>query len=166
MSICSRRMSRVVPATSVTMADLEAVDQQPALARLFLQHGERSGTVVDSGQQYVVIQEVDLFLGEVDCGFDVQAQPDQFFGERVDGVAEATGHRAKRGPRRLRRAAPDQVGDGLGLHQVQLAVQEGALRELARLGEPCAEIDDGFDEHRYEHRAAVALQLQNGFAGE
>jgi hypothetical protein len=38
----------------------------------------------------------------------------------------------------------DQVGDALGLGQVQLAVLEGAARELARFGQAQAQIDQGF----------------------
>ena len=40
--------------------------------------------------------------------------------------------RAQCRPRRLRRAAVDQVGDRFGLREVELVVEVGALRELAR----------------------------------
>lgn len=66
-------------------------------------------------------------------------------------------------------AGLDQVGDGFGLGQVQLVVEEGAARELAGLGHAQADAVAGPQAARqqqlHHHRAAVALQLEHILAG-
>ena len=55
----------------------------------------------------------------------------------------------------------DQVGDGFGAGEVELAVLEGATSEFARLGQAAeAQLADG-GERRADHRAA-AMQMQLG----
>ena len=55
------------------------------------------------------------------------------------------------------------------MRQVELVVQEGALREFARLRQPQADILAGFQaarqQHLHDYRPAVPLQLQHVFAG-
>ena len=51
----------------------------------------------------------------------------------------------ERGARLQRRDRLDEVGDGFGLNEIELAVEKRAQRELARLGEPRAS----------DHRAAA-----------
>jgi len=70
------------------------------------------------------------------------------------------------GARSLRRARVDQVGDRLGLCQVDLPVLEGALGEFAGPRQPGAEADGPPDQQVHDHRPAVALQLQHVLAGE
>ncbi|MNQ80512.1 hypothetical protein D3C85_954970 [compost metagenome] len=61
----------------------------------------------------------------------------------------------------------DQIGDGLGLGQVQLVVEEGAFAELAGTGGAYAlDLQDTADQHVQDDGAAVALQLQHILAGE
>ena len=61
----------------------------------------------------------------------------------------------------------DEIGDGLGLGQIQLVVEEGALAELARAGGADAvDLQDAADQHVQNDGAAMALQLQHVFAGE
>ena len=55
--------------------------------------------------------------------------------ERVDLARERAVERARRRARRGLGAGVDQVGDGLGLGEVELVVEEGALGELAGLGD-------------------------------
>jgi hypothetical protein len=76
----------------------------------------------------------------------VYAQLGQFVGEPVDGRGESARQRAQRGSRGLCRPAVNQVGNRLGLHQVQFVVEEGALGKLTGVGWPRAEIDNGVDE--------------------
>ena len=60
----------------------------------------------------------------------------------------------------------DQVGDGFGLGEVELAVLEGAARELAGLGQPAeAQLADRL-QRAADHRApAMQVQLGHGLAG-
>src|SRR3546814_5850591 len=59
----------------------------------------------------------------------------------------------------------DQVGDGLGLGQVELAAQEGALAELAWPRAARAQRLATFDQLLQHRAAAVGLQLDHVFAG-
>ncbi len=105
----------------------------------------RSEHRVDAGRRALragprasaLTEEVDLLLGEVERRLDQQAQLDQRRGERVDLARERAVERARRRARRRLGAGVDQVGDGLGLGEVELVVEEGALGELAR-GRRCA----------------------------
>ena len=76
-------------------------------------------------------------------------------------------------PVRLRAAARaavavagiDQVGHAFGLRQVELAVEERALRELPGLREPRPELDAAREQQAQHRRSAVAVQLQHVLAG-
>jgi hypothetical protein len=76
-------------------------------------------------------------------------------------------------PVRLRAAARaavalgrvDQVGDALGLREVELAVQERAAGELARLGDARAERDAAREQQAHRGGAAVPVELDDGLAG-
>jgi hypothetical protein len=63
----------------------------------------------------------------------------------------------------------DQVGHGLGLGQVELAVEKGAQRELARLRQAQvarrAEFEAARQQQLQHHRAAVGLQFEHVLAG-
>ena len=54
----------------------------------------------------------------------------------------------------------------LGLGQVELAVEEGAAGEFAGFGEAGAEFEAAGQQHLHDHRAAVALEFDDVFAGE
>jgi hypothetical protein len=83
-------------------------------------------------------EEVDLLVGEVDRRLDVAAQRDQAFDQRVDARREHTLQRTQRGARRGLAAAGDQVGDRLGLGQVEFAVEERAGAPSVRRARGCA----------------------------
>ena len=94
-------------------------------------------------------------------------------------LRERAVERARGRARRRFGAGVDQVGDGFGLGQVELVVEEGALGEFARPGDAQARrarpvrrrIDRGGGleaarEQQLQHdRAAVRLQLEHVFAG-
>jgi hypothetical protein len=58
-------------------------------------------------------------------------------------------------------AAVDEVGDGLGLGEIELVVEEGAFGELAGARRARAECDDAREQQVHDHGPAVALQLQH-----
>ena len=78
----------------------------------------------DALAQRFVRQEVDLLLGEVDRGFDMQPQFHELLGKRIDGFREIARQRAERSACRLRGARIDQVDDRFCLHQVELVVEK------------------------------------------
>jgi hypothetical protein len=82
------------------------------------------------------LREVVALVGKIQRGFDTRQQIEE---RRVDG-GDPRGQRpvqlVGRGAGLCRRRRFDQIGDGLGLEQIALAVQERPQRELARLGQP------------------------------
>ena len=79
----------------------------------------------------------------------------------MDGRRELAGQRAQRSACGLCRAGLDQVGNGLGLCEVELVVQERPLGKLAGPGAACAERDRRLDEQGHDHRPAVSLQFED-----
>ena len=115
--------------------------------------------------ELAVGEEIDLLLGKVDGRLHVGAQLDHRLGEPAHHGGELPLQRAHGRARRLARAGIDQVGDGLGLGQIELVVEEGALRELAGQGAARAELQRARDEGLDHERAAVAVQLEHVLAG-
>jgi hypothetical protein len=71
-----------------------------------------------------------------------------------------------RRPLRPHRLRGDQICDGFGLRQVDLAVDERPLGELAGAGGPHPGGERGLQDPVRRHRAAVALDLDDVLAGE
>ena len=82
-----------------------------------------------------------------------------------DFAREFAGEAARRRAHGRRRRRFDHVGDAFGLREIELAVEERALRELAGLGEPRAELDAAREQQPHDGRAAVAVPLDDVFAG-
>ncbi|MCY1434585.1 hypothetical protein D9M71_506490 [compost metagenome] len=143
-----------------------AVAQQRALSG-FAQHaGEFIAYLVELAEDVAIGEEVDLLLGEIDGRLDVDAQLDELLRQPMDAPGELALQRAHGVARGLGGTGLDQVGDGLGLGQVELVVEEGAFAEFAGARLAGAELQAALQEHVHHHRAAVALQLQHVLAGE
>ncbi|ANY61086.1 hypothetical protein MA05_01965 [Comamonas aquatica] len=157
---------------------LDAFAQQRAL----LGAGQHLAQLVAQRVQLAIgiglLQEVDLFLGEVQRGLDQHTQVDQGFAQLADLAREVARQRAAGAARRRLGAGVDQVGNRLGLGQVDLVVEEGALGELTGLGQAQAGQDRGAvgprrlrglqaarQQQLQHHGAAVGLQLQHVLAG-
>jgi hypothetical protein len=65
----------------------------------------------------------------------------------------------------LRRDRIDEIGDRLGLDQIDPAVGIRAERELARCRKPGAMGHGQFNDPRQQHRAAVSTHLHHVVAG-
>lgn len=115
------------------------------------------------------LEKVDLLFGEVERRLDQRAQFDQAVAQHLDLGREGAGERTARGARRRLRARIDQVGDRLGLRQIELFVQKSALRELARLGDAQPDVSAGLQatrEQQLQHDGAtVRLQFEHVLAG-
>jgi hypothetical protein len=79
-------------------------------------------------------------------------------------VAHAAAQPRQRAVGRRRRARADELHDGLGLAEVQAAVQEGPQRELPGPRRPRAGLDRGAQHAAAADRAAVDLQLDHVLA--
>ena len=84
----------------------------------------------------------------------------------VDGRRELAFERAHGRARRLRGAARDEIGDRLGLQQIDLVVQERAQRELAGLRGTRAERKRGGQQRVADDAPTVAVELDDVLARE
>ena len=184
----SRSTSRVVPGTSVTMArslpasafssELLPAFGGPTItacrpSRSLRPRSASASSCVrfacaccKSFPHRCAAQRVQGFVGEIDRRFHMHAQRRQAVGECIDASREHALQRASRRARRARVGSGDQVGDGLGLGQVEAIVEEGALAEFARPRRPRAQRAGACDQLLQHHRAAVRLQFDHVFAGE
>ena len=192
--IVSLTLSRVVPGIGVTMASsapasalssellptlgwpaittVHALAQQRALARARRAPRRSAASMaVELAPRIGLLEEVDLLLGEVQRGLDQHAQAHDALGAAPSISAEKAplSERAGRARRGLG-AGVDQVGHRLGLRQVELVVEEGALGEFAGLRPAAGRCAAPASRQRASsscstHRAAVRLQLQHVFAG-
>ena len=86
-------------------------------------------------------REIDFFVGKIDGRFDEHAQIRDLRLQLGDARREFALHGTHRGARRGRGAGIDQIGNGFGLRNIDLAVQEGALAELAGPRHAAAEFE-------------------------
>ena len=111
-------------------------------------------------------QKVDFLFGEIDGRLDPDAQAYDALGEGVHLSRKVAFETAHGGARGGFGAARDQVGDRFGLGQVDLAVEEGTLGELAGPRVARTERDATLEQAAQHDRAAMHLQLEHILAGE
>ncbi len=143
-----------------------AVAQQAALLRGLLHGADLFEQRVQAFGDFAVAEKIDLLFGKVDRGLDVAAQFDQRLDQGMNALREFALQGTQRGARGLRAAAVDQVGNRLGLGEIELVVEEGAFGEFAGPRQTRAEFDDARQQHVHDHRTAVTVQFQHVFAGE
>ncbi len=90
---------------------------------------------LEVGRDLAVGEKVDFLFREIDGRFHIDAQLDNAVHQRCDPFTERSLQGVYGIARRLFRGTVDQVGDGLGLGQVDLVVEKGALGELTRPGQ-------------------------------
>ena len=95
----------------------------------------------------------------------MHTQRDQRLQQRVDLARKHAFHRLQRRAGASARARGDQVGDGFGLRQVELAVEKRPLGEFARPRQPRAQLARAAQQQIEQYRAAMPLQFQHMFAG-
>ena len=88
---------------------------------------------VDERQQIIALGELHVLFTEVEFQFNKRAEVNELLAQRFDLPAVAATQLLQRQGVCGLAAACDQIGHGLGLAQVELAVQEGTQRELAGL---------------------------------
>ncbi len=146
--------------------DRESVVQQSSLG---CGCGERFELFAHGGEtqaKRVVRQQVDFLVGKIDGRFDVHAQLDQRFDQRVYACGELSVQRTKRGARGLRGSCIDEIRNGFGLREVHAIVQERAFAEFAGTCDACTEGNQPLQEQIEHHGAAVSLELDHVLSGE
>lgn len=148
---------------------MQALAQQRPLARLRQHTVQPCADVGELAARVGGFEEVDFLLGKIQRRLHQHAQVDHALDQRMHGLREHAVERTRGRARGGFGAGLDQVGDGFGLGQVQLVVEEGAARKLAGLGHAQADAVAGPQAARqqqlHHHRAAVALQLEHILAG-
>ena len=106
------------------------------------------------------------FVGKVDRGLDLRQRLDRARAPGLGAVAEQAAHLLERLPALRLGLGADQVGERLDLGEVELAVLEGAARELAGLRHPQARDPAERRQRGGDHgAAAVELKLGHVLAG-
>ena len=112
------------------------------------------------------LAEIELLVRKVDRRLDERTQLDERVPVALDGSRELARKRSTRAPHRRHGCAVDEVGDRLGLRQVDAIVEKGAQRELARPGRTCPELADAIEHHARDDDPTVTVKLEDVFAGE
>ena len=114
---------------------LDAFAQQRALMGA-CQHGsDLVAQALQLAKGIGLLQKVDFLLGEVQCGLHQHAQMHQGIAQHMDFLREGTRQRTAGTARGGFGAGIDEVGNRLGLGQVDLVVEKSTLGELAGLGQ-------------------------------
>jgi hypothetical protein len=145
---------------------VQAIAQATAAFGIAAQHGQIAARLFQPTPHLRATEGIQRFVGEVDGRFHVDAQQHQLLDHRIDAAREHAIQRTTCRARGTVVARGDQVGDGLGLGQVELAVEERPFAELTRPRLARTERDAARDQLLQQHRAAVALQFHHFFAGE
>ena len=106
-----------------------------------------------------------VFLGEVHGGFDPCEGLQERFAHACDGLGQGARGGGVGGAESGPGACADPVDHGLGLHQIDAAVEKRALGEFAGLGEARAVPQDELEDGLKRSRAAVGVDLDDVFAG-
>src|SRR5688572_28575904 len=108
---------------------------------------------------------VDVLLGKIEHRLGQRSELHQLLRNRGYGSRKLARERAQRGARGVAARGIDEIGHRLGLREVELAFEEGATRELARLRKPRAGVEAGAQDLLQHHRPAVALELEHVLPG-
>ena len=158
----------------------DALAQESALACAGKHLGQTRLQTIELALGVGLPEEVDLLLREVERCLDQHAQMDQGIAQGVHLARELARERSAGAARSGFGAGVDQVGDGLGLGQVNLVVEECPLGELAGIGHAQAgeaglsaggiDLGSGLQaagqQQLQHHRSPVGLQLQHVLARE
>ncbi|MNP52250.1 hypothetical protein D3C76_1466290 [compost metagenome] len=111
-------------------------------------------------------EEVDFLFREVDRRFDIDPQTDQLLGEVMHTCRKCALQRPQGITSCLGRTGFNQVGNGFGLGQIKLVVEEGAFAEFPRSGKTAAQFQAALEQHIQNNGSTVALKFQHVFTGK
>ena len=147
----------------------DALPQQRPLPGTLHHPAERLLQPLELALRIGLLQKIDLLFGKIERGLHQHAQLDQRIAQRMDLGRELPRQRPAGAAGGGLGVGVDQVGDRLGLRQVDLVVQESAFGEFARLCHAQSDGGTSFDAARQQqlqhHRSAMGLQFQHVFAG-
>ena len=109
---------------------------------------------------------MNVFIGKINVRFGVRECLHHFIAQFVDALGKFAGQLLLRRRRGQFRAGVNQVGNGLGLGQVDASIEKGAAGEFARFGHPRAMLQHSVKHQLGRQQAAVAGYFDHVFAGE
>ena len=145
--------------------DLQSFAHEPSPASIGQQPRRPAPQIVDRACQRALIDEVITLVRKIDRRLEARDEIEQ---RRID-----PGDRLRQRPLQLierraglkRRDGVDQIGDRLGLRQIDPAVEERPQRELPRLGETRSARHSRGDDRPKDDRASVGAELDDVLAG-
>ena len=138
-------LARVRPADD---GSTDAASQNPAFVRRAQQFVHEDDALVETGQEFVLGFLLEAFLGKIDVGLDVRERVHQVVTQQIDALRKLAGKLLVGGAQREFGTGVDEIGDGLGLREVDAAVEKGALGKFARFGQSRAGGERGV-EHQF-----------------
>ena len=134
---------------------------QPLAAAVF-QVGRDLGLQPGDGNANLVGKPIrQILVGKVDGGLEVGERPQTLGTPVLVEPVQGPVHLLQCLPSLRRRLGRHQIGDALGLGEIELSVLERAARELARLGH-ATESEMGERIQRRPHDGAAAMEMQLG----
>ena len=143
-----------------------AVAQQATLAGGGLQLAQALPQIPQAPGDDPVGEEIDLFLGEVDRRFDIDTQLDQTLDQTSYLPGELALQGTQGGASGGSGVTGDQIGNRLGLSQVEFIVEKGAFGKFAGSSWPRTEFHHSRQQQIHDHRPAVPLKFQHVLAGK
>ena len=159
-AIKERAFARVRPTHN---GQCQPVVHNPAAGKRSFQRGERRLKLVDAARNLGLRGYIHVVLGKVDARFKQRDQLHQSLFQRLHAPTERAAHLACGLPRLRERLRLNQIANSLGLGQIQLSGQKRALGKLARLGQPCAQIECTAQQQFQHHRRSVRRNLHQVF---
>ena len=114
-----------------------------------------------SRPQRAGVDEVIALIGKIDRRFEARVEIEQRRVDLRDGPRQRTVQLIESRAGLKRRRGVDEIGDGLGLREIDPAVQKCPERKLAWLGEPGARRHRRGDDRAQNDRASVGAQLND-----
>ena len=121
--------------------------------------------VDEQGVEAFAVRELDVFLGKIELEFEEAGEADECFAQGVDFAGEAASKLVEGEAVCARVFCGNEVGDGFGLGEVESAIEEGALRELAGTGLAAPCFDEGPHDLALDELRAVDVELHRVFTG-
>ena len=125
----------------------------------------RIAQLLKAGRRLGCAEEVELLVRKVDRRFNECSQLHQQVAVSLHGSGEFARKRPASTPHCRRRRTVDEIGDRLGLRQIDAIVEKCAQREFTGLRRARPELADPLEHHARDDDASVALKLEDIFTG-
>jgi hypothetical protein len=136
---------------------VQAVGQAQPARGLRAQSAAAAATASSCDLQRRRAQRIDVLVGKSKPASTWMRSTVSCSDQRLDAARELAVERAARGARGRLAAGADQVGDRLGLREVEPPFEEGAFGELAGAGATRAQLEATRQQAGQQRRAAVRL---------